>query len=269
VFTCPAKELGKFPADIVLSALAKIAGDASGSKSLAPLLRTTHGTFDVAERLLANVADVKLSTSVKQVFQRDPDRVFVRTDQGDLSFDHVVIATQANHVRKLYDHTAETDVLDRFDYVDVPVLVHTDDSVMPLSPKDWSTFNFRNSSFAQSRQTKKCQESQESTCTVWMNRFHSNWPKAENLFQSIFPSEGIANSKIVASANLQRPVVNKDSEALYSQLDRMHAEPDRRIWFAGSYAARGVPLLESAVVSSKNVTRRIEERMARSRERAL
>jgi predicted NAD/FAD-binding protein len=40
-------------------------------------------------------------------------------------------------------------------------------------------------------------------------------------------------------------------------LHHLHQQPDRRIWFCGSYAAEGVPLLESAVVSSLRVANRL------------
>lgn len=260
VFTCPANRLLEFPCDIVLAALDKIVG-AIGSGN--ELLRTSFGTFDVADRLLSGVAEVNFETSVLSVMQQNDDEVVLRTVDGERTFEHVVVATQANHVKHFCDDAAAVELLDQFRYVDVPVLAHTDDSVMPKynnkSESDWATFNFR--TFRTFR-TSKHDETFESMCTVWMNAFHANWPRSRNLFQSIFPSGDIDAAKIVCAANLQRPVVNEASERLLSRLDELHTEPHRRIWFAGSYAARGVPLLESAVVSSRNVVEQIAARQA-------
>lgn len=245
VFTCPSERLLEFPCDIVLKALKKIvvaAGDGN------ELLRTRFGTFDVADRLLQNVAELQLDTSVIRVVQQNDNRVSLATSAGKRTFDHVVVATQANHVKQFCDDAKAIELLDQFCYVDVPVAAHTDESVMPAKKSDWTTFNFR---------TKRKGDSFASMCTVWMNAFHASWPESPCLLQSIFPSEDIDASKIICEAKLQRPVVNDDSERLLSRLDEVHRQPNRRIWFAGSYAARGVPLLESAVVSSNNVVAKI------------
>lgn len=43
------------------------------------------------------------------------------------------------------------------------------------------------------------------------------------------------------------------TQANLQQLDALHAQPGRRIFFCGSYAAQGIPLLESAVASALRV----------------
>jgi predicted NAD/FAD-binding protein len=52
-------------------------------------------------------------------------------------------------------------------------------------------------------------------------------------------------------------VVNAGSERALIELQALHAEPDRRVWFAGSYAQAGIPLLESAARSAHAVAVRL------------
>ena len=43
------------------------------------------------------------------------------------------------------------------------------------------------------------------------------------------------------------------SNAAIAELQALHAEPGRRLWYCGSYAEAGVPLLESAARSARQV----------------
>lgn len=54
---------------------------------------------------------------------------------------------------------------------------------------------------------------------------------------------------------LERPIVDASSGERLAQLDALHAEPGRRVFFCGSYATNGIPLLESATASAKAIAR--------------
>jgi hypothetical protein len=58
---------------------------------------------------------------------------------------------------------------------------------------------------------------------------------------------------------LQRPAVDLDTAALHGRLEALHGEPGRSIFFCGSYATTGIPLLESATVSALDVTQHIRQ----------
>ena len=240
VFTCSIAELLDYPAVIVLDALNRIVGQGNESS----LLRTRLGSADAAKKLLAHVNSIHMSTTVERIEQRD-DQVAVWSAGDEEMFDHAIIATQANHVERLVaDHPDEIAVLNQFVYTDVPVAVHFDASVMPKSKEQWSTFNFTSNH-------------SQPMCTVWMNQFHPTWPAGvRDVFQSIFPND-IDRSSVIAESVLQRPVVNASTKGLIQQLAAIHQKASRRIWYAGSYAGEGVPLLESACRSSKQVVGQI------------
>jgi len=236
VFTCPVQSLKQYPATLVLDALQKISGGNT-------LLRTKLGSGDAAAKLLVDVDCVYFSTPVEQVVH-EAEGVVVVSSNGQETFDHVVVATQANHVSGIVrGREEETQLLSRFGYCDVPVALHTDPSLMPSLKKDRATFNFDSAP-------------DQPSCTVWMNRFHSSWPEGKDIFQTIFPGE-VDPQSVISCSVLQRPLVNAETAVLWKSLDEIHQQSGRRIWYVGSYAAAGVPLLESACRSSENVVERI------------
>ena len=62
---------------------------------------------------------------------------------------------------------------------------------------------------------------------------------------------------LLGRAAFERPLVDAASQRALQGLQRLHAQPDRRVWFCGSYAQAGIPLLESAVRSALEVSRRL------------
>ena len=62
-----------------------------------------------------------------------------------------------------------------------------------------------------------------------------------------------ASELVLQDCSLQRPVVDLATQANLQRLEALHAEPQRRVFFCGSYAAPGIPLLESAVASARRV----------------
>jgi len=130
-------------------------------------------------------------------------------------------------------------VMEGFTYEDVRVIVHTDRQFLPEEKRDWGVFNFESSSAG-------------SMCTVWLNKFHTQWPEVGPLLQTIKPLANPAPETIISSANLQRPIVNSRSAELWKSITRIN-QRDSRIKFCGSYAVQGIPLLESAVVSAQRV----------------
>jgi predicted NAD/FAD-binding protein len=52
-------------------------------------------------------------------------------------------------------------------------------------------------------------------------------------------------------------VVDAGSQRALLGLQALHAQPGRRLWFCGSYAQAGIPLLESAVHSAQAVAQRL------------
>ncbi|MBL8332790.1 MAG: hypothetical protein JNM08_06785, partial [Rubrivivax sp.] len=67
------------------------------------------------------------------------------------------------------------------------------------------------------------------------------------------PQREPAAELLLGRARFERPVVDSGSQRALAGLHALHAQPGRRVWFCGSYAQAGIPLLESAVHSAWQV----------------
>jgi predicted NAD/FAD-binding protein len=235
VLTCSYQALSNYPARVALRSLLN-------QVDRSPLKRTTHGTADVVTRLSKNIDDVRVLTTVSSVMEAG-DEVEVLCADGKVSrFDRLVIATQANAAARLLADDPESqrvkEVLAKFEYENVSVVVHQDESFLPTKRTHQKCFNFVSKS-----------DRTDAMCTIWLNRFYSEWPESRNLFQTIRPLRVPEDRKTISSTKMQRPVVSQRSLEAFSELNAFQSS-ERRIHFIGSYAAPTVPLLESGVASA-------------------
>jgi len=233
VCTCSDQAIGDYPAVILLDAMQKIASEDG-------LWRVSNGSSAVVKALVKSVDDLRCSTNVVSVVE-NAGSVTVSLDESDQQFDQVIVATQANHVTQLCPNLPEDvrAVMAAFTYEDVSVVVHTDRQFMPEDERDWSVFNFETSQSG-------------SMCTVWLNKFHTQWPQVGPVFQTIKPLGNPLPESVICSAKLQRPVVTTASYELWESMGRIN-QRDSRVKFCGSYSVEGIPLLESAVVSAQRL----------------
>ena len=73
------------------------------------------------------------------------------------------------------------------------------------------------------------------------------------MFQTWNPIFEPEAEKTLSAVPMERAVVTRENQKLLSDLDLLHQRPLRKVFFCGSYAASGVPLLESAVRSAIKV----------------
>jgi len=242
VCTCSYESLDAYPAKVLIESMLKISKPEG-------LFRTTHGTRDVVNRLAKDIDGIQLGTPVGSVTKK-ADLVVIETENGDsFEFENVVVATQANSVGAIVDGLTELEqsLLNTFEYENVRTVVHTDDSLMPKRRSDWSNFNLISN---ESRTA--------AMCSIWLNEFYPEWHLETPVFQTIMPWREPGDEALISTSLMQRPVVNASSIEACQRLGEHQNQSDRRIWFCGSYATTGVPLLESGVRSSLDVCERMQ-----------
>jgi predicted NAD/FAD-binding protein len=241
VCTCSFAALDDYPAEILLDTLLKLT---SGEG----LFRTRFGTADVERRLTLGLDEIRLGADICSIRATDTTAQIETAAGETFAFEHVIVATQANSAIGLLPATAEREIaaLSRFRYQDVAVSLHRDTRLMPARNKDRAAFNFLTSA-----------TNDAAMCTIDMSKFCPEWQLESPIFQTIMPLESPTPDSVIGSAKMQRPVVDQASLAGVTELERLHQNEGRRIWFSGSYASLGVPLLESGVVSSLNVAKRL------------
>jgi predicted NAD/FAD-binding protein len=257
VCTCSSAAIENYPAVILLEALFRLTSKRKSNDAW--LLRSRHGTQDIANRLSADCSHVTTNVNVDSVSSHEKHvRVsssFTK-DDGSIEeyFDHVIIAVQANHAMRMLAQPSnlEIEMLTSFGYEDVEIVLHFDKNLLPSDKNTWSTFNF-----ATNDQPKDCRHA---ACSIWLNRFYNRGKSETDLFQTINPLYSPAREKTLCRRILQRPVVTRNSFKGWRLIDELNRQPDRRIWFAGSYASYGVPLLETGLLSARKVVEEIGQR---------
>lgn len=239
VCTCSCAAARDFPAAVIIDYLAR-------GLTRDGVRRASEGADDVAQRLMAGIADLRCNAAVAAV-RRAPGGVLVQLADGTQErYDHVVLATQANQSQALLADAsaAERAFLTAFRYVPIEVVMHGDTGLMPAQRRDWSPVNLLVDP-----------AHDQPMSTIWINAVQPALRHARALFQTVHPLREPRAETVVGRARFERPVVDAASSAALSRLAQLHAEPGRRVWFCGSYAQAGIPLLESAVGSAHEAAR--------------
>ncbi|MFK8030863.1 MAG: NAD(P)/FAD-dependent oxidoreductase [Gammaproteobacteria bacterium] len=240
ICTCSLDSVKAYPARVILEYL-------NSDLLFSSVRRVTGGTQEVVSLLSQDVHEVKLRSQVIDVF-RTSDGVEVRTSNETSTFDHVVLATQANQTSHILKHATpeEQELLASFTYEPSRVVVHKDTRLAPPGDESqWAPVNFL-----------LADNHSAPMATIWMNAIQA-MPGSAPVFQTWNPIIQPDPSLVFGEANFERPVVNHESMQGLERLARLHEQPDRRIWFCGSYASHGIPLLESAANSSFAIAERL------------
>jgi uncharacterized protein len=243
VCTCTFDQARRFPAAVVLDYVAR--GVASQA-----VRRVLLGADEVQRHLVAGLPDLRCDARIASVRRQPDGAVAVWHEDGTQQrFDHVVFATPAHQARRLLaePRVDEARALEAFRVTGVDVVTHCDDGLMPVRRRDWSPVNLR--------VTPECDTPE---ATIWINRVQSALRNAAPVFQTVHPHREPRADRVLGRATFERPVVDPGSARALDTLVRLHAEPLRRVWFCGSYAQFGIPLLESAVRSARRVVEALE-----------
>lgn len=174
-----------------------------------------------------------------------PQPLRVTNARGEqVNADRVIVATQANQIDFLdpaeyaRERTLLADV--RFDHGEL--WVHSDTRFLPRQRSEWSALNFQ-----MDRQFSA------PMFTVLVNAVEPSLHQAPPVLQTWNPAFEPHAEQVIARVPLARAVVHAGTRSVQTALAELHAEPNRRLYFCGSWAYPGVPLLESAVRSAQAV----------------
>lgn len=240
ITTCRMEHLLRYPAqDLLLIVRDIIFGK--------PLRRIQGGTRALVDQLVKGLTFVSGAavTEVKEgVTNSGKPGVIVTNARGEtLTFDRLIIATQANTLGFLGQLCqAERELLSEIDYDHGELITHTDTSLMPKRREDWTPLNYLMDP-----------DMNRNMFTVWVNPVEPSIASSAPVFQTWNSIVPLKSESVLSRVSLQRAVQTTKTLRTLAALADLHQAPDRRIYFCGSWAAPGVPLLESAVRSAINI----------------
>ena len=235
ICTCDEKSLDKWPAMQILDLLQKIIFGVR-------LRRLKGGSKALAEKLGKGL-NWQSGVFVDYLTEKS-EGVFLSSKNKNYGpFNYVISAVQANQLEFLPKHyELERKILKSFSYNSGTLWMHSDIRFMPKRKNDWSALHY---------QVKR--DLSNSMFSVWVNPIEPSIMKHDPIFQTWNPIFEPKPEKVYKALTMERAIVSEKNQNLLKELNNMHQLPSRNIFFCGSYAAPGVPLLESAVRSAIKV----------------
>lgn len=242
ICTCEEKHLLNWPAAQLLSLL-----DSTIHGS--DICRLKGGTSALVEGLAKDLV-LHSGSPVAQVEVGEGGvKVYNQRGEGGV-FDRVIVATQANELSFL-DNTQfgdELEILGNIGFDSGELWVHQDPRFMPAKKQDWSALNFQMD-----------EALEKPMFTVWVNKVEPTLDGRAPVFQTWNPLFEPNPDTVLARVPLDRAVVHPGTARVHEALSQWHRQPGRKVFFCGSWAYEGVPLLESAVRSASAVVDAINQ----------
>ena len=237
ICTCHPKTIGEWPARPLLKFIRQLTeGDA--------LLRMKGGTPALVNRLIDGV-ELHSGSPVEKI-EEQGDKVLVENAQGDSQlFDRVIVATPTSVMEQFLKQpqfAEDVALLKQFKFEQGDLVIHTDPVVMPERRKDWSVL-----SYMMDRKFTRQQ------FTVWINAIEPSLVGKNAVFQTWCPVIDIDPKKVISTVTLSRAVVNSETVELNKQIQQRHLQPNRKVFYCGSWSCDGLPILESAVTSAMHI----------------
>ena len=242
ITTCRMEHLLRYPArDLLLIVRDIIFGK--------PLRRMRGGTTALVNQLAKNLTFISGASVTKVTEEATPDqktRVVITNSRGEsFTCDRLIVATQANSLSFLGDLCAtEQTLLRSIEFDHGELITHTDAALMPRRREDWTPLNYLMDT-----------QLEQNMFTVWVNPVEPTIAQSQPVFQSWNSMIPLRPECILSRVSLQRAVQSSGTAEVLTKLSQLQSDPERRIYFCGSWAAPGVPLLESAVRSAINIAK--------------
>ncbi len=238
VNTCKTETVANYPAESILSYH-------SPGFTYTPQRTAKYGTSDISQKLSKDVDDIHFGADIKTIKRTKEGLPRIDFKDGSSQvFEHIVFSTQANQARALLgeEFGEEIKALSYFQYEASDVLLHTEENFFPSRK---TALLFR---------VKKTEDKPE--VTLDLSRILPNL-KGSQVFQTWNPHSFPEDSKILKRVSFERPVVNESTKQGINLLSEFHNDPNRRVWFCGSYSLHGIPLLEAGAKSALQVASKI------------
>ena len=174
-------------------------------------------------------------------------KVYYGGNNEFFDYDKVVIATHADEALSLItDPTPEEkSILANFKYKNNIAIIHTDESLMPINKKAWSSWN----------SSVNKENTSETSITYWLNLLQ-NLKTNKNIFLSLNPFLKIDPKKIISKVKFTHPYYDK--EALENQNRLKNIQNKKNLLFCGSYFGYGFH--EDGIKSSLEMIKSFNDR---------
>ncbi|POY37130.1 NADP transhydrogenase subunit alpha [Solitalea longa] len=234
IWAVPFHKAADFPAILTIQYLRKLIGSDQNSRN--NWLTPENWTLLTQKLDFPNLKKNKKVRFVKRQLEYGRMIVVLFFEDGSVEkFDKIIFACHANQALRILEDDAtnlEYSLLRNFKYEKNKVLVHSDESVMPINKRAWAAFNYR------------MEEAGRVSLVKWVNRFEKAGLSG-NYFVSINDSGKIDNKKVLGALEMELPLFDLKTLKTQEQLSKLNQLPefedrDKTTFFCGSYFKNGL-----------------------------
>ena len=156
---------------------------------------------------------------------RSDDNIRIMIGNDYIDYDQVVLASHADESLNMIEKPTaeEKNLLGKFQYVENEAFLHTDENLMPIKKRAWSSWNSISNN--------------EGTCiTYWLNKLQ-NLKSEKNYFLTLNPIFKINDNSVIKKVNFTHPYLNSENTKIQKDLHIIQGK--KRTWFCGSYFGYG------------------------------
>ena len=156
---------------------------------------------------------------------RSDDNIRIMIGNDYIDYDQVVIASHADESLNMIEKPTaeEKNLLGKFQYVENEAFLHTDENLMPIKKRAWSSWN-------------SISNNEETCITYWLNKLQ-NLKSEKNYFLTLNPIFKINDSSVIKKVNFTHPYLNSENTKIQKDLHIIQGK--KRTWFCGSYFGYG------------------------------
>ena len=202
---------------------------------------TNHGLFKIKNRPQWYTVSSRSRAYVKKVTDKISGEIFknykvdklIRSDDNIrliigneyVDYDQVVLASHADQSLRMLEKPTEQEknILEKFNYVKNEAYLHTDERLMPLKKRAWSSWN-------------SVSDGEKTCITYWLNKLQ-NLKTPKDYFLTLNPILKINDNSVIKKINFTHPYLNSNNTVLQRDLKLIQGK--KRTWFCGSYFGYG------------------------------
>ena len=156
---------------------------------------------------------------------RSDDNIRIMIGNDYIDYDQVVLASHADESLNMIEKPTaeEKNLLGKFQYVENEAFLHTDENLMPIKKRAWSSWN-------------SISNNEETCITYWLNKLQ-NLKSEKNYFLTLNPIFKINDSLVIKKVNFTHPYLNSENTKIQKDLHIIQGK--KRTWFCGSYFGYG------------------------------
>ena len=156
---------------------------------------------------------------------RSDDNIRIMIGNDYIDYDQVVLASHADESLNMIEKPTaeEKNLLGKFQYVENEAFLHTDENLMPIKKRAWSSWN-------------SISNNEETCITYWLNKLQ-NLKSEKNYFLTLNPIFKINDNSVIKKVNFTHPYLNSENTKIQKDLHIIQGK--KRTWFCGSYFGYG------------------------------